>query len=286
MGISFQNVDFSYYGYSKRKKYPNVLKDICVNISGQSEFVAIVGHTGSGKTTFTQLCNGLNLPTSGVVSVMDLKLTHKFDGALKPIRKKVGLVFQFPEYQLFEETVLKDVAFGPSNFGYTKAESIKLAKKYLGLVGLSEDLFERTPFTLSGGQMRKVAIAGILACEPDVLIFDEPTVGLDGKSKKELMNLLKVMNEEYHKTIIIVTHNMDVVAEFTKRVLVFNEGSIVCDKTPVELFNDSKTLAKYSLDLPEVSRLAVMMKEQGLIDFDQVPFTTLSLAKLLGGKYE
>jgi energy-coupling factor transport system ATP-binding protein len=172
---------------------------------------------------------------------------------LSPIRKKVGMVFQFPEYQLFEETVERDIMFGPLNFGVSKEEAKAKAAEVMDIVGLDQSLLSRSPFSLSGGQMRRVAIAGILAMEPDILILDEPTVGLDPAGQEEMMKLFLSLHEQYNKTLIIVTHDMNVVAQYTKRVLVMKEGRLVFDGTPRELFEDQNRLQEFQLGRPDIS---------------------------------
>ena len=204
------------------------------------------------------------------------------------VRKKVGLVFQFPEYQLFEETVLKDVMFGPKNFGLDDIEN--RSKEALKKVGISEELFSESPFSLSGGQMRRVAIAGILASDPDVLIFDEPTVGLDPKGKQELLDLLNSLNTIYHKTIIFITHDMEVVAKMSKRVLVLDKGEIVFDGSKDELFRNEEIIRDHSLTLPSVVKMLIKIKEKLNIDIDVYKYDIESayneLRRVLGGQNE
>ena len=200
---------------------------------------------------------------------------------LKPIRKHVGLVFQFSEYQLFESTVLQDIMFGPKNFGKTKEEAHELAINACKLIGIPEDLYERSPFSLSGGQMRRVAIAGALAIDPDILILDEPTVGLDPKGKEELMNLLVDIQNKTHKSIIMITHDMNIVAKYAKRVLVMNHGKLVYDGNKHTLFENQEFLEKYNLDLPNIASVAKELKERQLIDFDTLPLTKEDLYKVI-----
>ena len=250
MGISFRQVGYQYPSLTTKKW---AIKDIDLSIEATQEFVAVVGHTGSGKSTLVQHMNALLLATTGSVTVFDHPATK--GKPLTPIRKKVGMVFQFPEYQLFEETVEKDIMFGPINFGQTKEKAKELAHQMITIVGLDEQLLQRSPFSLSGGQMRRVAIAGILAMEPNILILDEPTVGLDPAGQKSMMELFRTLTEDYGKTIIIVTHDMSVVAEYTNRVLVMNQGKLVFDGSPVTLFSNQELLRECNLDLPSVSRL-------------------------------
>lgn len=273
MGIDISNVSFKYI----KKNGVYELKDINLSISERGEFVTILGHTGSGKSTLVQLMNGLLLPDIGTIKVFDHTLTPKYSGKLKDVRHKVGLVFQFPEYQLFEETVLKDVMFGPRNFGESKEEAEKSARHACELVGISSDLLSRPPFNLSGGQMRKVAIAGILALKPEILVLDEPTVGLDPQSKKDLLNLLVQIQKETQKTIIVITHDMDLVAKYSKRVIVLKDESIVYDGSKEALFSNITKLKEFNLDLPNAAKIALKLREKGLVNFQKIP---LSIAEL------
>ena len=250
MGISFQQVGYQYPTLTTKKW---AIKEINVTIESTQEFVAVVGHTGSGKSTLVQHMNALLLATTGSVSVFGHPAAK--GKPLTPIRKKVGMVFQFPEYQLFEETVEKDIMFGPLNFGQSKEKAKELAHQMISIVGLDEELLFRSPFSLSGGQMRRVAIAGILAMEPNILILDEPTVGLDPAGQKSMMDLFRTLTEDYGKTIIIVTHDMNVVAEYTSRVLVMNQGSMAFDGSPEDLFSNQELLDECNLDIPSVSRI-------------------------------
>lgn len=269
MGINFQEVSFAYYTPKKKAEYINyTIKDINLKIDFVNEFIAIVGHTGSGKSTLVQLMNALNLPTKGQVVIGDKAITNKPKFKLKEIRQKIGLVFQFPEYQLFEESVLKDIMFGPKNFGLNLEEAEKRAVESAKVVGLDDELLGRSPFTLSGGQMRKVAIAGILASNPDVLVLDEPTVGLDPKAKDELLTFLKMLNEEHNKTIIIISHDMDIVGKYCKRVIVLKKGEIVYDGSKDDLFIQDDLKAKYNLDYPEVMRIMRHLRDKLNVDFN------------------
>ena len=277
MGINFQNVTFKY----SKKASKNILNDINLSFDKNDEFVMIVGHTGSGKSTLVQHMNALLLPTSGEVHIYDKVIKPKSKIKLKLIREKIGLVFQFPEYQLFEDSVLKDISFGPKNFGKTKEEAIELAVKAAKSAGVKEELLEKSPFNLSGGQMRRVAIAGILASNPEVLILDEPTVGLDPAGKDNLMNLLVDIQKETSKSIIMITHDMDNVARFAKRVVVLNKGVVVFDGTPQKLFNNETLLAEHNLALPECAKYAKALKEKGLIDYKDIPITKEILLKVI-----
>jgi len=263
MGINFSKVNFAYFTPRKKQNIRYVLKDINLNIEKEDEFIAVVGHTGSGKSTLVQHMNALLFPTSGTLKIFGNIVNKKIK--LKPIRKRVGLVFQFPEYQIFEDTVKKDILFGPKNFEVENAEEkvIEIAQ----MMGIT-DLLERSPFTLSGGQLRKVAISGILASEPEILILDEPTVGLDPHTKFELLELLKRINEEKHKTIILITHDMEVVSKYVKRVIVLNSGKVVFDGPKEELFKKEDILEEYNLDYPETIKILKYLNQKLNLNLD------------------
>ena len=281
MGINFQNVDFK---YSKKASYKQ-LDNVNLRINEKNEFVMIVGHTGSGKSTLVQHMNGLLLATCGKVEVFNINVIRSKKIKLKPIREHVSLVFQFPEYQIFESTILEDIMFGPKNFGKSKDEAKELAIKAAHLVGINDDILDRSPFTLSGGQMRRVAIAGAMAIDPDILILDEPTVGLDPKGKDELMNLLVKMHNETHKTIIMISHDMNIVASYAKRILVMDQGKLIYDGNKEELFTDEEFLKAHNLDLPVISTIAKGLKAKGLINYDKLPLTKDELYNIIvGGK--
>lgn len=270
MGINLSKVNFSYNPSKKKNKTIYTLKDIDLNIDSENEFITILGHTGSGKSTLVQLFNALNMPTNGKEQIFDIEINNK--AKLKPIRKRVGLVFQFSEYQIFEETVLKDIMFGPKNFGLTLEEAKEKAIEAAKLMKI-DDLLERSPFSLSGGQMRKVAIAGILASDPSILVLDEPTVGLDPNGKKELLEILRKLNEESHKTIIIITHDMDVVSAVSKRCLVLSDGEIVFDGEKDALFRNKEVIEKYSLGYPSIVELLIKLNEKYKYNLDVYQYT-------------
>ena len=283
MGINFSNVGFTY-----DVKASKTLNNINLKINKNNEFITILGHTGSGKSTLVQLMNALNLPTSGTIEVMGTIVEKDNKPLLKPIRKSVGLVFQFPEYQLFEETVLKDVMFGPKNFYKGKVDEKEMALKALKMVSLDESLYDRSPFNLSGGQMRRVAIAGILASAPDILVLDEPTVGLDPRGKTELMEMLVQIQKDTNKSIIMITHDMNVVARYAKRCIVLNNGKIVYDGPKNEMFENRDFLLEHNLDIPDITKLANSLKNKGLITFKKPPLTKEELFEVItrGDSYE
>lgn len=268
MGINFSEVSFAYYVPRKKQKVRFVLKNINLNIKESGEMIALVGHTGSGKSTLVQLMNALLMPTSGEIKIMNERLTRKTK--LKPIRKKIGLVFQFPEYQIFETTVLKDIAFGPVNFGVENPE--EKARETAKLMGI-EELLDRSPFTLSGGQLRKVAISGILASNPDILILDEPTVGLDPSGKRDLLDILVNLRRERNKTIIIITHDMEVVSRYFERVIVLKDGEIIYDGEKDDLLKKEDLYEKYSLDYPETIKLLRAIRKRFGVAIDVNQYT-------------
>ena len=236
------------------------LKDIDLSIE-KGDFVGVVGHTGSGKSTLVQCLNGLIIPTEGDVLVdgVSLKKTKN----LKNIRKRVGMVFQYPEYQLFEESVVKDVAFGPKNLGLSDQEVEERVNEALDMVQLETEVRNRSPFELSGGQKRRVAIAGILAMKPSVLILDEPTAGLDPHGRDEILKQIKDLYDQSDMTIIMVSHSMEEVATLAKRMLVMNHGKIAMDGTPRELFVQGDKLERLSLTTPQVTKVMEALKARG-----------------------
>ena len=267
MGIQVKNIFYTYQ--KKATNATQALADVSLEIN-DNDFLAIVGETGSGKSTLAQMFNALLVPDKGEVLVNDYVINYKNRKSrkLRGLRQRVGLVFQFPEYQLFEETVEKDVAFGVKNFGVKGEEALKRAHEALRQVGLDESYFKRAPFDLSGGEKRKVAIAGILAINPDILVFDEPTAGFDPQSSKDLMNLIT----EFHKngkTIIIITHDMDLVNTYTKRVVMLERGQVTFDGAPNELFAFIKGYDR--LDTPSVIKVAEKLKDKGMdININQI----------------
>lgn len=282
MGISFYEVSHSYPGL-KKKETVDAIKNINLNINETGEFVCIVGQTGSGKSTLVQHMNALLLPTMGYVDILGAKITPKAkkNPKLKPIRKNVGFVFQFPEYQLFEETVLKDIVFAPKIFGMSAAEADSRAKEVANMLGIS-DLLDKSPFNLSGGQMRKVAIAGILAYNPSILLLDEPTRGLDPKGQKEIMDMFYELHTTTNKTTIVITHDMDIVYRYATRVIVMKDKEIFFDGTPNEVFG-SDIYKESHLLKPQILSLIDYLNEKMGYNLKYEYKTEDELIKALGG---
>ena len=240
----------------------NALSDVNLTIR-DGEFIGLIGHTGSGKSTLVQHLNGLLMPTSGKILVDGLDLADKATDR-RAIRQRVGLVFQYPENQLFEETVEKDIAFGPKNLGLSEEEIARRVKDAMRRVALDYDtLRERSVFELSGGQMRRVAIAGVLAMEPQVLVLDEPCAGLDPRGREEILGLIRNLHKEAGTTIVMVSHSMDDVASLAERVIVMNHGEVVMDGTPKDVFSCGEELRGMGLDVPQAVELAAKLREKG-----------------------
>lgn len=260
MSIRLENVNYIYGEGSGQEKW--ALKNINLTIHDR-EFIGIVGHTGSGKSTLTQLLNGLEKPSSGTIYYNDEDI--QADGyERRKLRQKVGLVFQYPEHQLFEVSVIKDVEFGPRNLGLSNLEVEKRSFDALKQVGLSDDLLDVAPFALSGGQKRRVAIAGVLAMQPEVLILDEPTAGLDPAGRTEILELLKKLHEENNITVILVSHSMDDVARYAGRILVMNRGELVLDGEPQKVFRYRDELRKIGLDVPQSTNILYELRDRGM----------------------
>lgn len=269
MGITLENVDYTYQAGTPFEG--RALFNINLSIT-EGSYTAFIGHTGSGKSTIMQLLNGLNVPTKGCVLVDDVKITaDSKNKEIKSVRKKVGLVFQFPESQLFEEAVLKDVAFGPQNFGVSKEEAEDIARDKLAMVGIGQEFFDKNPFELSGGQMRRVAIAGILAMEPDILVLDEPTAGLDPKGRRELMTLFKTLHQN-GMTIVLVTHLMDDVANYADHVNILEDGHLVRSGHPKTIFQDVAFMKSKQLGVPKITQFAQDLVDRGL-KLENLPIT-------------
>lgn len=260
MSIKIENLVYKYMPGTPFEK--TAIDNVSLEIK-DGEFIGLIGHTGSGKSTLIQQLNGLLKPTSGNIYIDGENITQK--GAnLKKVREKVGLVFQYPEYQLFEETVYKDVAFGPSNLGLSEDEILRRVKKAVKIVGLNFDEYkDKSPFDLSGGQRRRVAIAGILAMEPKVLILDEPTAGLDPRGRDEILDEIKKLHEEYRMTVILVSHSMEDVAKLADRLIVMYKGKNILTGTPREVFKEVETLEKIGLAVPQVTYLVRELKSRG-----------------------
>ena len=279
MGITLENVSYIYQNGTPFAS--TALSDVSLTIKDGS-YTALIGHTGSGKSTILQLLNGLLVPTDGEVRVFDTLITPtSVNKEIRQIRKQVGLVFQFAENQIFEETVLKDVAFGPQNFGVSREEAETIAREKLALVGIDESLFERSPFELSGGQMRRVAIAGILAMEPRILVLDEPTAGLDPIGRQELMSLFKKLHQD-GITIVLVTHLMDDVAEYADQVYVMEKGRLVKSGEPSFVFQDIDFMEKIQLGVPKITRFAQKLIKRGAT-FKQLPITIEEFKEFING---
>ena len=261
MSIEFNKVS---YIYSEKTPFEYAaLHDIDLLIK-EKKMTAIIGATGSGKSTLVQHLNALLLPSEGKLKVLDFEIVAKEKATnLKALRSHVGLVFQFPEYQLFEETIMKDLCFGPKNFGASDEEAQKKAIHALKLVGLDESYLEKSPLDLSGGQKRRVAIAGILAMEPDILVLDEPTAGLDPQGAVQMMSLFKELNQKYAKTVLVVTHDMEHVLNYCDEVVVMKKGTIYAHTTVKEFFKDTSYLDELHILPPAIVRVRQMLNERG-----------------------
>ena len=272
MQIKFKSVNHIYNANTPMEQ--RALYDINFDIT-DGQFLAIVGHTGSGKSTLIQHMNGLLKPSSGSITIGEkvIKSDEKNKG-LKEIRQYVGLVFQFPEYQLFEETVEKDIMFGPMNYGVSEEEARQRAHEVIKLVGLDEVVLQHSPFNLSGGQMRRVAIAGILAMNPDVLVLDEPTAGLDPQGQHEMMEMFKTLHQEYKKTIVLVTHDMNLVAQYAEEMIVMHRGIMKLKGTPQQVFKEVETLKECGITLPIAAQNYYKLAKQKGLSVDYLPLTT------------
>ena len=279
MGIALENVSFTYQEGTPLAS--TALSDVSLTIEDGS-YTALIGHTGSGKSTILQLLNGLLVPSQGSVRVFDTFITSASKNKdIRQIRKQVGLVFQFAENQIFEETVLKDVAFGPQNFGVSEEDAEQIAREKLALVGIDESLFNRSPFELSGGQMRRVAIAGILAMEPAILVLDEPTAGLDPLGRKELMNLFKKLHQS-GMTIVLVTHLMDDVAEYANQVYVMEKGHLVKGGKPSDVFQDVVFMKEVQLGVPKITAFCKRLADRG-VSFKRLPIKIEEFKESING---
>lgn len=267
MSIKIENLTHVYMPKSPFEK--KALDNVNLLIE-DGEFLALIGHTGSGKSTLIQHLNGLLEPTSGRILVDDIDITNK-EAKLTEIRKKIGLVFQYPEYQLFEETIEKDIAFGPNNLGVSSEEVSRRVKKSMEMVGLDYETYKDvSPFDLSGGQKRRVAIAGVIAMEPKVLILDEPTAGLDPKGRDDILEQIKLLHEKYKMTIVLVSHSMEDVGKLAQRIVVMNKGKVELLGKPSEVFKEVETLEKIGLAVPQVTYLMRVLRERGFNVSDEI----------------
>ena len=260
MAIEIKNLNHIYGQDTVFEQY--ALKDVNLTIS-DGEFIGLIGHTGSGKSTLTQHLNGLLKASSGDI-LYNGESIYKEGYSMKTLRSKVGLVFQYPEHQLFEVDVFSDVCFGPKNLGLTQEEVQKRAKEALDLVGLDESFYKQSPFELSGGQKRRVAIAGVLAMKPEVLNLDEPTAGLDPKGRDDILGLIAELHEKQGMTIILVSHSMEDVAKYVSRLVVMNHGEKVFDGTPKEVFRHYKELENIGLAAPQITYVVHALRERGI----------------------
>lgn len=275
MSITVENLTYTY-----SKGMPNetrALEDVSFRLE-PGEFAAIIGHTGSGKSTLVQQLNGLLRPDSGKITVGEVCITDP-STKMTEVRRKVGLVFQYPEYQLFEETVAKDVAFGPKQVGITGEELDRVVEESIRLTGLDyEEVKERSPFELSGGQKRRVAIAGVLAMKPEILILDEPTAGLDPSAHRDVLDLIRRIHRQEDMTILLVSHNMGDIAELVDRVLVMNRGRLVMNGTPAEVFARGEQLREMGLGQPPATEFMERLKER-MPEIDAAPLSIEDAAK-------
>ena len=258
--IELKNVSYSYTANSSENT--TAVQNIDIKIE-KGEFIGIAGHTGSGKTTVAQILSGLILPSDGKI-VVDGNEIDDYKLAARELRKKVGIVFQYPEHQLFEETVYKDIAFGPKNAGLSESEVDTLVRNSAKLANLKEELFEKSPFELSGGQKRRVAIAGVLATEPEILILDEPAAGLDPVGREKLLSELHKIRKERKTTIVLISHSMEDLAQHTDRIVLLKNGEKIKDGNVSEIFSDTDVLQKCGLELPEITEIIKLLKENGM----------------------
>lgn len=272
MQIKFESVNHVYNANTPMEQ--RALYDINFEIK-EGQFLSVVGHTGSGKSTLIQHMNGLLKPSSGSITIGEkvIKSDEKNKG-LKEVRQHVGLVFQFPEYQLFEETVEKDIMFGPMNYGVSEDEAHQRARDVIQMVGLNESILEHSPFNLSGGQMRRVAIAGILAMNPDVLVLDEPTAGLDPQGQHEMMEMFNILHKQYGKTIVLVTHDMNLVAEYAEEMIVMHRGVMKLKGTPQQVFKEVEVLKECGITLPIAAQNYHQLAKKVGLSVDKLPLTT------------
>lgn len=275
MDITFKNVS---YIYQQNTPFAHTALDNLSFHIPSGSFVAVIGHTGSGKSTLIQHLNGLVTPSKGEVQIGDYRLTsNEKPKEMKELRSRVGVVFQYPEHQLFEETVAKDIAFGPKNFGVSEREINKRIKEITPLVGLPEELLERSPFDLSGGQMRRVAIAGVLAIRPEILVLDEPTAGLDPRGQKEIMDMFFHLHRQEKLTTVLVTHSMEDAVKYADQVIIMNKGTKYMEGKPEEVFTKQEALHNVQLDVPEMIQFITSFEQKFGVS---LPFERQSIQQL------
>ncbi|OCA80992.1 energy-coupling factor ABC transporter ATP-binding protein [Bacillus sp. FJAT-27225] len=279
MDISLKKIEFRYQAGTPFERL--AIHDVSLDIP-QGTYLAIIGHTGSGKSTVLQHLNALLQPTSGTVKIGEREIVAgKKEKNLKDVRQKVGIVFQFPEHQLFEETVEKDICFGPMNFGVSEAEARRMARAALSQVGLHEEVLQKSPFELSGGQMRRVAIAGVLAMEPNVLVLDEPTAGLDPRGRKEIMDMFYKLHKTRGLSTVLVTHSMEDAARYADQIAIMHQGRAVKSGTPKEIFSNPDELVELGLDVPESVRFQLKWERQMGIKLGETYLTIEKLAEAI-----
>jgi energy-coupling factor transport system ATP-binding protein len=260
MDISLSHVEYRYQAGTPFERL--AIQDVSINIPSGT-YLALIGHTGSGKSTVLQHLNALLQPTEGTVKIGDREVkAHEKNKNLRAVRQRVGIVFQFPEHQLFEETVEKDIIFGPMNFGVSEAEAKERARVALKQVGLGEEILDKSPFDLSGGQMRRVAIAGVLAMNPEIIVLDEPTAGLDPRGRKEIMDMFYSLHKDRKLSTILVTHSMEDAARYADQIVIMQQGRVVNKGTPEEIFSVPEELVQMGLDVPEVVRFQLKLEEK------------------------
>ncbi|SFB26917.1 MULTISPECIES: energy-coupling factor ABC transporter ATP-binding protein [unclassified Bacillus (in: firmicutes)] len=267
MDLLLKSVEYRYQAKTPFERL--AISDVTMDIP-HGTYMAIIGHTGSGKSTLLQHLNALLQPTSGYVQIGSRVIeAGRKEKNLKAVRQKVGIVFQFPEHQLFEETVEKDICFGPLNFGVSEEEAKMRARLALAQVGLAEEILQKSPFDLSGGQMRRVAIAGVLAMEPDVIVLDEPTAGLDPRGRKEIMDMFYQLHKDRNLSTVLVTHSMEDAARYADRISIMHEGKLVKQGGPEEIFSNPEELIRLGLDVPEVVRFQLLFEKKFAVKFNK-----------------
>lgn len=284
MDIALQQVEYRYQQGTPFERL--AIQNVSIDIPSGT-YLAIIGHTGSGKSTVLQHLNALLMPTKGKVLIGERAIeANKKEKNLKQIRQKVGIVFQFPEHQLFEETVEKDICFGPMNFGVSEKKARERAKIAIGQVGLSEETLQKSPFDLSGGQMRRVAIAGVLAMEPNIIVLDEPTAGLDPRGRKEIMDMFYNLHRERSLSTILVTHSMEDAARYADQIVIMHQGEVFKKGTPIEIFSSPEELVELGLDVPEVVKFQQRFEERFAIKLPKACLTPEELTETISAFLE